>query len=309
MEYVKNYIFKTIDFLKSNYLYLIWFIIYFTIAWAILGGTGRSFIAVLIIYSISITIALSPLGEWLLKTIENCREPLTEQEQDYLLPLFEEVYHSSKEVYPLLYDGIKIYIIDVMYINAFAIGRKTIAVTKGALETFSADELKGVIAHEFGHLMHGHTKALLLSVIGNFFFTIIVVLFRLIFWVTQIICALVGQGDWSGIIMSIVLAVVRFSVEVNIFIFINLSQIILSLNSRINEFQADTFAYDIGYGRELTGALYLLDKISMGGKLTLSERLKSSHPHTAKRIQNLEQLENEELEELEELQTQQSITP
>lgn len=299
MDSIKNHNTKAMDFIKSNYLYLIWFIIYFTLAWGLLGGTGRSFVITLIIYTISITIALSPLGEFLLRSLENCREPATENERNYLLPMFEEVYQGAKEVYPLLNDNIKIYIIDAMYVNAFAIGRQTIAITKGAIETFSVDELKGVIAHEFGHLMHGHTKALLLSVIGNFFFSIFVFVFRLIYWISQIICKLLGDGDWSGVIVGIILWVTRMTVEIMIFIFINLSQIILSLNSRINEFQADTFAYDVGYGRELTEALYLIEKISMSGKLTINERLKSSHPHTAKRIENLEWLENEEIEETE----------
>ena len=46
-----------------------------------------------------------------------------------------------------------------MYVNAFAIGRNTIAVTMGAIETFSSDELKGIIAHEFGHLSNGDTNS------------------------------------------------------------------------------------------------------------------------------------------------------
>ena len=77
-------------------------------------------------------------------------------------------------------------------------------------------------------------------------------------------------------------------------VFINVSEIILALNSRTNEIQADTFAYEIGYGRELISAMYLLQKISLDSNLRLSERLKASHPHIAYRIEQLESLENEE---------------
>jgi Zn-dependent protease with chaperone function len=47
-------------------------------------------------------------------------------------------------------------------INAFAAGRKpsnaAIAVTRGALTGLSRDELQGVVAHEFSHILNGDTK-------------------------------------------------------------------------------------------------------------------------------------------------------
>jgi len=261
------------------------------------GADEQSFIFVSVVYTISISIALSPIGEVILRITENCRKPKTEQEQNYLIPMFEQVYEDAKEVYPELNDGINIYIMDAMYINAFAIGRKTIAVTKGALETFTADELKGILAHEFGHILYGHTKALLLSVIGNFIFTIIVWLFRLVFLVIQVISEIVSHFNWLGLAFGLFNMIASFLVEISVLVFINLSQIILSLNSRRNEYEADTFAYEIGYGRELIMSLYLLQKISINRNLTLSQKMKASHPHVADRIQNLEKLENQPVEE------------
>lgn len=47
-------------------------------------------------------------------------------------------------------------------VNAFAAGWSTkdaaVAVTRGSLETFSRDELQGVIAHEFSHVFHGDMR-------------------------------------------------------------------------------------------------------------------------------------------------------
>jgi Zn-dependent protease with chaperone function len=47
-------------------------------------------------------------------------------------------------------------------INAFASGtgpeQSAIAVTRGALERLSRDELQGVVAHEFSHILHGDVK-------------------------------------------------------------------------------------------------------------------------------------------------------
>lgn len=53
----------------------------------------------------------------------------------------------------------KIYIIPAKEINAFAAGLRpddsVIAVTEGAIEQFSRDEMQAVIAHEFGHIHNG----------------------------------------------------------------------------------------------------------------------------------------------------------
>jgi len=261
-----------------------------------LGGTRDSFIWVSIIYGVSITIALSPVGEAILRILENCRELSTEQERNYLLPMFEEVYENAKEVNPKLNKSIRLYIMDAMYVNAFAIGRKTVAVTKGAMETLSADELKGVLAHELGHITHGHTKALLLSVIGNFFFTVLVWVFRAILFITQVVSNIVANFNYIGSIFAIFTLIARLLVDVSVFAFINLGQVILASNSRFNEIQADNFALEIGYGRELISGLYLFQKISMNTKLSWSEQLKSSHPHIAYRIANLERLERQLVE-------------
>ncbi len=171
--------------LAKNYVYIIWIVLYFTIAWYLLGADWNSFILVFFLYGISILIALSPVGEALLRFIEKVRPIRTKEEKEYLLPIFEEVYENAKEKDEKLNDNIKLYIIDNMYVNAFSIGRKTIAVTMGATQTFTQDELKGIIAHEFGHLSNGDTKALLLSTIGNGIFTILIFIIKIILLITK----------------------------------------------------------------------------------------------------------------------------
>ena len=282
-----------IRFLGSNFSYIVWFGVYFSFALWIVGDNLRGFLIVGGIYGVSIAIALSPLGEIILQILEECREPATEQEKNYLLPLFEEVYEYAKEMNPGLNKKIKIYVMDAMYVNAFAIGRKTIAVTRGAMATFTADELKGIIAHELGHMSYGHTKALLLSLIGNLFFSVIVWVLKLLLSVLIIICNIVSHFSALGMFFGIIIFLIRMLLDVANFLFVNVSEMILAMNSRANEIQADTFAYEIGYGKELIDGMYLLQKASMGAKVKLSQRVKASHPHLAYRITRLEKLENE----------------
>lgn len=284
---------KLIKNLAKNYIYFVWVIIYFLLAWSILGADWDSFVLVFILYGISISIALSPLGETMLRFIEKLRPLSTKEEKEYLLPIFEEVYENAKEKDQKLNNNIRLYIIDNMYVNAFAIGRKTIAVTKGAVQTFSQDELKGVIAHEFGHLSNGDTKALLLSTIGNGIFSVLIFVLRIIMLITEVVFSLTRIP-----FLDVFAVLARFLFDIGVIIFSYVSEILLSVNSRQNELWADKFAFEIGYGEELVSSLYILQKISLPNNLKLLDRLRASHPNTAKRIEQLENLLDTQDEEV-----------
>lgn len=283
------------QFIKSNYMYVLWFVLYFSIVWCLFGANTDAFILTFLIYTISIILALSPIGEWILRIFESARPLRTNEETQYLQPLFDEVYQNALEENPKLSKEIKLYIIDAMFVNAFAMGRKTIAVTKGAIETFTPEELKGVLAHEFGHISYGHTKALLLSVIGNLILSVFVFVIRLGIEICNFLCNVFSRVSIVIIIINIINLLFKIMFEILLIGFLYLGQVILSLNSRSNEFQADSFAHKISYGEELVSALYLLQKISITRKMSLKEKMTSSHPHIAKRIARLENI-NEGLE-------------
>ena len=229
-------------FIKSNWVYVLWFIVYFLVALVLLGVNVENLIFILAFYAISITIALSPIGEWLLRNFEGARRLETREEREYLEPLFEEVCQNAKAENPKLSDNIGLFIIDAMFVNAFAMGRNTIAVTTGAIESFTEDELKGVLAHELGHITYGHTKALLLSVIGNMLFSVLILILRLIIFAVDLLNAIFAQTSIGYIIMKIMTIIVNMVFNASIFLFMYLGQILLSLNSRFNEFEADEFA-------------------------------------------------------------------
>jgi len=198
------------------------------------------------------------------------------------MPIFEEVYEQAKKENPDL-PYIELGYIDSMNIDAFAIGRHTIAVSQGAIEGFSEEELQGVLAHEIGHIRHGHTKALLLNVIGNGVFTILILLMKGILLLMELMGNI--TGGFGG-----VFSIFRHIFEIIIMLFTLIGYLILAINSRQNEYQADNFALQSGFGDELIKALYLLQKFSLGENMGLMERLKSSHPHINKRIERLENL-------------------
>jgi len=237
----------------------------------------------ILMYGVSLLIAFSPIGEWVLCRLNKARKLKTKEEYECLMPLFEEVYSNALRVNSNLNRGITLKIIDDITINAFAFSR-TVAVTMGALETLSEDELKGVISHEFGHIANGDTKALLLSTIGNGVFSLIFVLLRLIFNVLTFIFALTNTGAY--LLPKVLGHIVNFIQRIWNYI----GKVILSINSRYNEFQADKFAYKMGYGGNLLEALYFLKKINMNNDMSFTDKLKSTHPHITDRIGNLEYL-------------------
>ena len=281
---------KSGGFIKSNVAYLIWVIVYIFIVWTILGQSQEAFIFTVVAYAVSIAIALSPVGEWVLCFLNGTRKIKTSQDKDYLEPIFEEVYEQVRARTPSVSDNIQLRIINAMYLNAFAMGKHTIAVTRGAMQTLSADELKGVLAHEFAHIVNGDTKALLIKVVGNMLFSLIILFVKAILWCFQVMLKIFTKNQ----AIDFFIGGLRFCLDVVVIIFMFVGDIILSINSRKSEYLADDYASMIGYNSELTQALYLFQKTDMGGSIKLLDRIKSSHPNIEKRIVRLEKWQDEQ---------------
>ncbi len=93
----------------------------------------------------------------------NGATPIAKEENPYLYRLVENL---------CIADGIplpKIYIINDLAINAFATGRKpemaSIAVTAGALQKLTNEELEGVLAHELSHVKNYDIRFMMLVAI------------------------------------------------------------------------------------------------------------------------------------------------
>jgi len=269
----------------KNYLYIFWFMINFWICWKVLGGEFDSFITLVLIYIVTISVSISPVGEMLLRLFESARPVLTKQEKEYLMPIYTDVYEDIKAKNSKINDVV-LYIQDVMTVNAFAIGKHTVVITKGAIETFSESELKGVLVHEFGHIVHGHTMSAVLNVVGNGIFSIAVLTTRLYILLIELIIITFEKS----IILKILFTLIRFIFDMILVLLLFIGQAILSLNSQQQEFEADKFVYENGYGSELVGALYLLQKMNMSQKMTIKQKLTASHPLLAFRINKIENM-------------------
>lgn len=285
---------RTCEFFKNNWAYLLWFIIYFSICVGainlLIQNIWLSLLCAIIVYGISISLALCPLGEIILRMTEGANPVATSEDINYLIPLFNEVYEEAKEYTPKLRQDIKLYIIESMIVNAYAMGRKTIAVTRGAIVGLEREQLKGILAHEFGHVAHGDTKALLIHLVGNGFFSVFIMLFKFFIMITQTVIAAFTEDGVMAALVHFMGWLTSLWIDLCIFAFMFIGEIIISLNSRHSEYLADEYAFQIGYGEELVDALYFLSKITLPVKLTLTERMRASHPYMGARIQRLENM-------------------
>ena len=275
-----------IIYLVLNVVLITGFVMLWELAWwqAFLLGLG--------IYLLSITIALSPIGEWLLRFQTGCEEIEDEEIKAFLYPLFHEVYEKALAADPTISKDVKLYISDDEEPNAFATGRKTICVTRG-LMNMEPDLIKATLGHEFGHLAHKDTDLILVVTVGNMIVSGIILFINICLKIGHAIMSLIGaiiggDGGWFISLMN-TLSVWLTTLFVKGFTWLwtKLGTLLVMKSSRSNEFEADAFSCSLGYGKQLC---LLLDTICGASAKGLFANLASSHPGKEKRIAKLREM-------------------
>ena len=292
------------DFLKNitkkgNIGILIYLILNTVLIVAIFSGGFQTVEGVLLglgAYLLSLFIALSPVGEWLLRVQNGCKKMTSMEDIERFEPLFREVYSQAKMANPELPNDIKMFISDSAEPNAFATGRRTVCVTKG-LMSYTDEQIKGVLAHEFGHLAHKDTDAILIVSVGNMIISAIFLLIRIIsnisFGIAKIFTLFMGENAGSifgFLFMCLGKLATDFILAALMWIWTKLGVLLCMYSSRQNEYAADEYAFNCGYGYDLQQVLESFGNGS--GSTGLFSALVSSHPDTYKRIARLQQLES-----------------
>ena len=254
-----------------------------------------------VVYTISVALALSPIGEAIFRSMNGCREIVDSSILNRLTPLFNEIYEKAKLKDPNLSQNIKLYMVDQPYPNAFALGRNTVCVTNGLLHLDDA-EIKGIFAHEFAHLSNKDTDIALFIYVGNLLASLMFLILRVILFIISFLMISFSESNSTyetydaygrrqrkkgGALKGFVLAAGLDLIYVAIIgLYTKLGIILVSHSSRNHEFAADKFAYNLGYGRELRDALVELQ--GEAEKPTgFVANLMATHPKTALRIEKL----------------------
>jgi Zn-dependent protease with chaperone function len=193
-----------------------------------------------------------------------------------LLNVVEEMAIASgtgmPEVYVLEEDGI----------NAFAAGWKStdaaVCITRGCLKALSRDELQGVVAHEFSHLLNGDMR-LNIRLMG-FIFGILVI-GQLGYWVLR---GSSGSGrsrskDKGGGAAILVIALALFAIG---YIGVFFGNLIKAAVSRTREYLADSSA--VQFTRNplgISGALRKIGALSEGSRIGHHNAGQASHMYFA----------------------------
>lgn len=261
------------------------FIFALPIGWGMLSG--------LILYIASVIIALSSIGEGIVRFQTHCTKITDSEIIRRVEPLFREVYENARRADPHLSKDIYLFMNDETCPNAFATGRRTICMTEGLLSK-SDEEIKATLAHEFGHLSHKDTDRLLVVFVGNMIITII---FTIVLFITKILGFIISTGSLFSkhpifnFLISVIITILSVIVIKGLHKLWTAFGILLCMKtSRNNEYQADEFAFHLGYGPQLCMLLGSFKDEKPNG---LFASLASSHPENFKRIQRLHELEME----------------
>ena len=238
-----------------------------------------------VIYTVSVALALSPIGEAIFRAMNGCREISDPSMLNRLTPLFNEVYEKAKLKDPNLSQNIRLYMVDQPYPNAFALGRNTVCVTSGLLY-LSDDEIKGIFAHEFAHLSNKDTDITLFIYVGNLIASVMFLILRVVlFIISFFLGSMTGRRNSAarGFVLAATLDLIYAAI---VGLYTKLGILLVNYSNRNHEFEADKFAYDLGYGRELRDALTELqgENVKPSGFVA---NLMSTHPETYLRIEKL----------------------
>ena len=244
----------------------------------------------IVVYVGTIAIALSSLGEWFFRLINGCKKIIDPRILNRLIPLFNEVYARAKIKDPILSPNIRLYMINDHYPNAFALGRNTVCVTRGLLY-LDDEEIKGIFAHEFSHLSNKDTDFLLFIYIGNLVMTCGFMIARAMIWIISFFLGVAtsDHDDYDvvkglrGLIFAR-LADLLYVIAVGLYT--KLGLILVRHSMRNQEYEADKFAYDLGYGEQLRDALTQLQDTNEAPK-KFAANLMSTHPDMFSRIDKL----------------------
>lgn len=257
----------------------------FCIFGGVAGGNISGIITLIVVYIISLVLSFSPVGQVSLCLMNGARKMVRIDMRERVLPVVEEVYLAAKYKTPALPNRINVRIMYDSNPNAFAIGINTICVTEGMLE-MPDNLMAGIIAHELGHLALQHTVIQILIGGGNLIMTGIMLMLEVlknIFTVSTVTSSYKKRSIGSEI--GILLAAISAGI---IFLWTRFCVLILRGSSRANEYAADTYAFEIGYGDDLAEAL---DRLTMGTpQATLLKMLSSTHPEPGDRIGRLQSM-------------------
>lgn len=276
-------------FRLSNFGAFVFLFLNIGLMFLILLYVGLNEINVLIfvsIYALIFAIGLSPIGEWIFSLSLGAKKIKRNDIKLKLYPLLDIVQEQAIQRSPYISKNIKLKIIQDDTINAFAVGRRTICVTRGLLN-LEDEEIMSILAHEFGHIAYRHTLIQVLVTCSNVLVSIFLLIIKILCWIIAGFFSLfsfANKSYISGIIITLCAAFSSFL----IWLWTKFCLLFLRWSMRENEYLADEYAYLLGYGNMLAS---VLDRsVCTQPQKGFLKALYSTHPSNDNRIAKLQKL-------------------
>lgn len=275
---------KTIDncFRVSNLGMLAFFALNLFLLFKLFATPGNpgSYFMLFVIYLSTLAFSFSPVGQFILCAVNGARRMSRLDMRARVLPVVQEVFLAAKRRTPSLPDRINVRVIYDPTPNAFALGLNTICVMEGMLD-MPEDLLAGTIAHEMGHLALRHTVMQVLIGGGNPIMACIMIVLELL---QRGLTAYSTLGIFrSGGLLRWLCTIIA---TMSAFLWTKFCMLLLLGTNRANEYDADAYAFELGYGDQLAEAL---DRMTMGTpQASLLKALSNSHPEPGDRIGRLQ---------------------
>lgn len=240
-----------------------------------------------ILYMVFIVLFQLPPVQSLQLTLKNIHKPKGEL-GDFIYDCWADVCERAG-VNP---DAYRLYVQGSNEINAYALGHNRVVIMMGLIRELTYDELRGVLAHELSHIIHRDTTYGMTAYAITTAYNLVIRLFNLIilfFSAISYIVRFIPIVNLLALVFTLLIAAITVVIHILQSV-VNFSFVILApFGSRLNEYRADRFAYEIGLGRQLASAL---DKLSRYGDVNgFWAQLFSDHPPLRKRVQRLLELE------------------
>ena len=259
-------------FRKTNVGLIVYLILNLGLLFVMFGSEDpRGIPMVIVIYMISLIVALSPAGEALLRWQTKSKKISDDSISSRIDPLFREVYKKAITVDQRLSKNIEIFINSDPSPNAFAVGRNTICINEGLLQ-LPDREILAILAHEFGHLSNKDTDALLVVSVGNMLVTGLLLFFKALFRFAELFLGKDGIAAGLGYVF----------ISLFMYMWTKLGIILINFSGRQCEYEADKFASKLGYGAALAESLNRIS--STKPKDGFLKAIMSSHPDSGLRV-------------------------
>ncbi len=249
--------------------------------------TKDDYIAITIIYASIFTISISPIGDFILSLSIGARKIKRNDQIIKIQPLFDVVYEKARKKTPYISKKIKIKIIpNDETVNAFAVGLRTICITKGLLD-LDDEFIMAVLAHEFGHIAYKHTLIQVLALCSNMLVSTVLLFVKMVSWIIAGISSIISLFYRSYLFAFLATASAALASFV-IWLWTKFCLLFLRWSMRENEYLADEYALMLGYGNSLASVIDNCVCSEPSNKFF--NVLYSTHPSNDSRIAHLQEL-------------------